>query len=116
LIQQIGTAGVAYGTLIPIILFYGIGQNLYLARSLDIPILTFLGQVVRASVPVMLSVYLTHLWIDTWWIIDSWASLAVKIGLLLVPIGGIGYFVVMNGAERQALRQRLAGKQGQDSV
>lgn len=116
LIQQIGTEGVAYGTLIPIILFYGIGQNLYLARTLSIPILTFLGQVVRASVPVMLAVYLAHLWIDTWWVIDSWTSLAVKIGLLLVPIAGIGYFVVMNGDEKQALRQRLGGRQGQDAA
>ena len=108
LIHSIGTKGVAFGTLIPVIILYGIIQNIYLTRLLGLRISSFLGQALRASVPVMSGMYLMHLWVDSWWVIDSWGTLAVKIALLLVPAVAIGYLVVMNPEERRSLRRRLS--------
>lgn len=108
LIHLIGTEGVAYGTLIPVILLYGIGQNIYITRVLEVSLSAFLGQALRASAPVMVGMYLVHLWVDSWWVIDSWLSLSVKVGILLVPALGIGYLVVMNRDERQQLQARFS--------
>ena len=108
LIHSIGTKGVAFGTLIPVILLYAIVQNIYLTRLLGLAITTFAGQALRASVPVMLGMYLTHLWVDSWLTTNSWGTLAVKVVLLLVPAVLIGYLVVMNSEERRTFAQRLS--------
>ena len=106
-------AGVAYGTLIPVILVYTIAQNYFVGRLVDVSHAEHIGQILRAAVPVGAAMSLVGLWLEDWLVADTWLRFGLKVVLLLVPVVPIGYLIVMNRDERRDLWQRLPfGQQG----
>ena len=107
LVQYFNLIGVALGTLIPVVLVYLVGQNILVARFLDVGIGTLSAVTLRATVPVMAGMVLVSYGIDAWFTADSWALLGAKILLILVPVAPIGFLVVMTPTEREQLRARF---------
>ncbi len=107
LVQHYGLIGVAWGTLISIVVAYVITQNVFLVRLTGVSGHRYLWQVLRATVPVIGSMYLVSLWTDTWLVVNSWAWFGVEALLLMVPVIPIGYLLVMNEDEREIIKRRL---------
>ena len=67
----------------------------------------YLWQILRATVPVIGSMYLVSLWTDTWLVVNFWSWFGVEVLLLMVPVIPIGYLLVMNEDEREIIKRRL---------
>ena len=107
LVQHYGLIGVAWGTLISIVVAYVITQNVFIVRLTGVSGHHYLWQILRATVPVIGSMYLVSLWTDTWLVVNSWSWFGVEVLLLMVPVIPIGYLLVMNEDEREIIKRRL---------
>lgn len=107
LVRAYGILGAAIGTLIPVVLLYFGVQSYALVRLLGGSIRDFLLQSLRASVPVVLVMLVCGEWVETFWLVDSWASLAAKSALVGMAGLLVGWFVVMDRGERLRVRSRL---------
>ncbi|MCA8957961.1 MAG: polysaccharide biosynthesis C-terminal domain-containing protein, partial [Planctomycetes bacterium] len=107
LIYAMGIAGVAIGSLIPVVLIYGVVQNLYLLKALEMSPVSFFALLLRSSAPAMLAMAGVSWWVDTWLAVDSWPRLIGKALLLVAAALLVGYWVVLEPRERRALLGRF---------
>lgn len=103
LVQYYGLVGVALGTLISIVLVYFLGQNYFIVKVIHARHGDFAWQLFRASVPVMVAMWLVSMWLDTWLEVHSWSTFLLEVLLLLTPVLPIGFLVVATREERELI-------------
>lgn len=106
LVHSMGIEGVAWGTLIPTVLIYGVIQALAMRRRLQVPLGQLFGAKLRAILPTLLSMWATDLLLRDVLPGDTWTEIILRSVLLLVPAALVGYFIVLTPAERQRLLRR----------
>ncbi len=106
LASQIGLHGVVWATFIDMTLFYGIAVPLLLCRVLDLSLVAYLRALLRPVLKVGL-ILAAGAWLAAPWLQPKYASLAVA-GLIQGTVFAVTtWFLLLNGEERRALRQRL---------
>jgi len=107
LIRSMGPVGVAWGTLIPAIIFDGVLLPIYTARVLDVPISRYC---LRAMLPPVLAALPYGLWL--WFLraeglIRGYPSLVLAVGSGLLLYGSIAWRVALDSEDREFIRRSL---------
>ena len=109
LIQSFGLRGVAFGTLIPLVITQGIVQPLYVMKRLELDPKDYFLSLLRTLAPILLVMDLMYWGLARNIVVDSWMDFLRKAALIGVPGVIVGVFVGLGRSERRWLRARLPG-------
>ncbi|MBM4013487.1 MAG: hypothetical protein FJ293_00770 [Planctomycetes bacterium] len=107
LVQRHGIVGVAVATLLPVALMQGIVQPRHLLRELEVPAGAFAGDVLRASVPVLLAMGGVDWLLGDHVEVRSMAGFLVRGIVVATPAALVGLLCATTREERAMLWRRL---------
>lgn len=107
LIRWLGLAGVALGTLIPILITQGFVQPWYLARRLELRLTRITTDSLRILASVLLTMDLAYWLLARPMETRGWGSFLFKCTIVGLPALGVGMWLGLGAEERTWLRQRI---------
>jgi O-antigen/teichoic acid export membrane protein len=107
LVQKFGTIGVAFGTLIPMSLTYGIALPLFVMKMLNVKFTEFIARVPWGGITILAVMFVMYTCCNQYLVVDSWPHFILKAVIFTVPGVLAGILVGTTKQEKKLLLKKL---------